>query len=85
MDDGNPIVVCRKNVTDDLGHAIVVYGYYYQGDQCYFLFKDPWTNNAKDVLPKTHDELKEEIDDDEKVIRWKGVVVKSTAYHNQTS
>ena len=71
LDDGNPMVLAYNTAEGNLGHTIVVYGYYYQGNQCYFLYRDS-RHDPKDphseeeyINPKTYDELKIYIDYDE--------------------
>ena len=71
LDDGNPMVLAYNTAEGNLGHTIVVYGYYYQGNQCYFLYRDS-RHDPKDphseeeyINPKTYDELQIYIDYDE--------------------
>ena len=40
LDDGNPMILCLNHPS--IGrHAVVIYGYYYDGDTCRFLVNDP--------------------------------------------
>ena len=63
LDDGNPMVLAYNTAAGDLGHVIMVYGYYYQGNQCYFLYRDsshdPKNSHSEEeyINPKTYNEL----------------------------
>lgn len=44
IDDGHILLISRA-WTPLNGHSVILYGYIYFGNKCYYLFKDPWDYN----------------------------------------
>ena len=82
LDDGNPLVLAYDNDAGEKGHAIMVYGYYYDGNVCRFLVNDPNDDDKeKEIQSVNYGEI---LTQTKEARQWRYVIVRTTIYSFQT-